>query len=495
MFKLVLKICMAVLLPSIPVSAETVQQNYTALFTVSAVSAVLFLTLLISSAARIRSIKRESRQRIMTDPETGIGNRADFIRRFENNISDFTRRKYYIAYFTVDSNYLQAYHKDAAFSDVVKYMANVLSENVRNYEFAARVTESGFAMAFRSEGKEPAAERVKAIMDKLSKYVDPTGQIPQGTFNAAIYSLENDDSKCEMLLFNLRRHCTQILGAEKQLVFCDSHSMNSVQLEKELVESIKLGLSRQEFKLYVQFIVDNATKSIVSAEALSRWENPETGTQLPGKYLGAMMNAGLIVDFDYYMFEQVCRQLELWRSTSLKELSISCNFTRITISEAAFVEKIKEISEKYSFDRSKLIMEITEEAMEKNRERAMRNMLECKKLGFGIALDDLGSGFTSPINLCEYPLDVVKIDREVLLKTEETRGKELFNGLIALAHSLNLKVVCEGVETEQQDEYVSSTQCDYIQGWFFSKAIPAKVGEEFVNDFSQKYAPKKVIFD
>jgi len=129
-------------------------------------------------------------------------------------------------------------------------------------------------------------------------------------------------------------------------------------------------------------------------------------------------------------------------------------------------------------------MEITEETLENNREVALSNMQKCKNLGFKIALDDFCSGFTSPINLCEYPIDIVKIDRGVLLNIEKKKGKDLFKGLIALGHSLELKIVCEGVETENQHEYVNSTPCDYIQGWYFSKAIPARGSEDFVKNFS-----------
>ena len=131
-------------------------------------------------------------------------------------------------------------------------------------------------------------------------------------------------------------------------------------------------------------------------------------------------------------------------------MSLSCNLTRITISEKDFAEKIKEISNKYDFDRSKLIIEITEDSLEKNLVIAMLNIIEIKKLGFRISLDDFGSGYTSLVSLCEYPIDVVKIDREILLLSGTEKGKKIFLGIVSLAHFLNLKVVCEGVETEEQ---------------------------------------------
>ena len=253
--------------------------------------------------------------------------------------------------------------------------------------------------------------------------------------------------------------------------------------EKILINKIRYGLKNKEFKMYLQFIVDNKTKRIVSSEALSRWETSEGEVIMPGKYIGLMEKSGLITKFDYYMFESVCDKLSKWAKTDFKELTISCNFTRITISEKDFVTKIKNIADRYEFDRSKLIMEITEDAIEKNLDVARDNIIKAKELGFRIALDDIGSGYTSLISLGEYPIDIVKIDREVLLLSEKESGKKLFLGIISLIHNLNLKVVCEGVETEKQNTLVSESECDYIQGWYYSKALPEASAEIFYKEY------------
>ena len=250
-------------------------------------------------------------------------------------------------------------------------------------------------------------------------------------------------------------------------------------MENEITKSIVEGLRNNEFKMYLQFIVDNKDKKLVSAEALSRWENPQKGIVGPGNYILHMETSGLISAHDFYMFELACRQLEKWKDTEYKDISISCNFTRITLSEEDCIEKLKEISERYDFDKSKLAIEITEDAMEKNRDIAKRNVKLCKELGFKIYLDDLGCGYTSLANLCDYPIDVVKIDREILLKTGSKRGKDLFLGIIALAHKLDISVVCEGVETEEQNTLVSQSDCDFIQGWYYSKALPLEEFEAF----------------
>ena len=189
--------------------------------------------------------------------------------------------------------------------------------------------------------------------------------------------------------------------------------------EKVFLKKIENGFKNGEFKMYLQFVVDNKTKKIVCAEALSRWLSDNGEVILPGKYIGLLEKSRLIVDFDYYMFEKVCKKLSEWKNTEFSEFSIFCNFTRITISEKDFVERIKAIADKYDFNREKLFIEITEDTMERNLVVAKQNILKINQLGFGITLDDIGSGYTSLLSLCEYPFDIVKIDRKILLLTEE----------------------------------------------------------------------------
>ena len=254
-------------------------------------------------------------------------------------------------------------------------------------------------------------------------------------------------------------------------------------MESKMRKSILEGLQNNEFKMYLQFIVDSKTKKIVSAEALSRWHSPEKGVVGPVNYIGHMESEGLISKHDFYMFELACRQLEKWSNTEHKDISISCNFTRITLSEEDCFDKLKKISSKYNFDKSKLAIEISEDAVEKDREIAKRNVRQSKDFGFTFYLDDFGCGYASLINLCEYPVDVVKIDRQILLKTDTKRGRDLFHGIVNLSHDLDLEVVCEGVETVEQSTLVSDSGCNYIQGWYYSKPMPLEECDDFVREY------------
>ena len=434
----------------------------------------------------IRRISKENAADKMTDSETGLGNLQFFKYHFRYTISDISRSLYHIAYIILDSSYLRSYHGDSSFDEVLKYTASVLSEYTGDREISARITENGFAFAFQAANDDEAQKRLTELMDKLNSFEDMKEKNNKLVFHSAVYHLGNADRNCEILLFNLRKNCIRIFGTENQIVYCNTHSMNMIQEEKKITESILKGFENNEFKMYLQFIVDNKTKKIVSAEALSRWDSPQKGLLGPGKYIANMEMAGLISKHDFYMFELACRQLEKWKGSTFGNIALSCNFTRITLSEENFIDRLTMISNSYNFDKSMIAIEITEDAIEKDRNTATQNVRLCKELGFRVYLDDLGSGYTSLANLCDYPIDVVKIDRDILLKTESEKGKDLFAGIIALAHSLNVKVICEGVETEQQNTLVSSSACDFVQGWYYSKALPLEECESFIGIYEKR---------
>ena len=454
------------------------------LLTMLVLSFVLFAFVIVL-LFRIKRIRKKHEADKMTDAETGMGNLQFFKYHFRYTIGDSARNLYHVAYIILDSSYLRSYHGDSSFDEVLKYTASVLSEYTGDREISARITENGFALAYQSTNDEDAKLRLKEIMDKLNSFEGMKDKSNKLVFHAATYPLSTTDKNCEILLFNLRKNCNKIFGTDKQIMYCDTHSMNMVQEEKIITESILKGFDNNEFKMYLQFIVDNKTKKIMSAEAFSRWDSSEKGLIGPGKYIENMENSGLISRHDFNMFELACRQLEKWKDTQYSHISVSCNFTRITLSEENFVDKLLMISNSYSFDKSKIAIEITEDAIEKDRETATKNVVRAKELGFKIYLDDLGSGYTSLANLCDYPIDVVKIDRDILLKTESENGKNLFAGIIALAHNMDIKVICEGVETEKQNALVSASGCDYIQGWYYSKALPLEECEAFVQKYDQ----------
>lgn len=455
--------------------------------------AIVLLTFNIRLNLKLSKKQKESVRNQLTDMETGIGNLSYFKQCFDNNVFYFSKSQHYLAYIILNSEYLDALDSESGFDNALKYTAKLLSSYTVPGDYISRISENSFAFLYKCDNQNDAKDKINMILKKLNNYSKQGSPVTSHMCYASLYNLNRDDENCETLLFNLRKNCNTIFNTEETLIVCDDCLINLSRHELETINRISEGLKNSEFKLYLQYIVENATGKIISAEALSRWEDPQRGLVFPGEYIGIMENSALISNLDYYMFESVCRQLESWNGTEMADVSLSCNMTRITLSENDFTEKITAIANKYQFNKSKLIMEITEDSIEKDVQKATENVWSCKKMGYVIALDDLGSGHTSLVNLCSYPIDIVKIDRDIMLKTNRNQGKNLFSGVISLAHSLGLKVVCEGVETDEQYEFVSRSDCDYIQGWYFSKPFPATLAKDMfeVHDKSslQTYIP------
>ena len=154
------------------------------------------------------------------------------------------------------------------------------------------------------------------------------------------------------------------------------------------------------------------------------------------------------------------------------KLFLTCNFTRVSISQEDFAERIGEIAGRYRFDHDRLIIEITEDSLIQNGEQAAANIEACRKMGFKIAIDDMGSGFTALSDLYSHEIDLVKIERSVVLNAMTEKGARMLKGLIALAHDMGTRVLCEGVETAAQHEMIRETGCDMVQGFYYSRVLP-----------------------
>lgn len=261
---------------------------------------------------------------------------------------------------------------------------------------------------------------------------------------------------------------------------------NKTELQKRLENAI----SNNYFSMYLQFVVKTETGKICGAEALARWSNPKEGSSISASYIKAMIQTDVIDILDFYILEQVCRKLEQWHNTPNDELVISCNFSRHTLCSDNFLSRFQTITGRYHFDHHNLVIELTEDSLTSKQEIVFQNMLVCKDNGFRFALDDLGSGHTSFIDLCDYPVDIIKVDRNIVAKSITERGHSLLAGIVHLARDMGMEVLCEGVETAEENEAVINAGCDYIQGYYYSKALPHEQAVEFYKNYeSYKLTP------
>lgn len=247
-----------------------------------------------------------------------------------------------------------------------------------------------------------------------------------------------------------------------------------MNLEKELVKRMPDMICYDRFQLLVQPVIDLETGGIVGGEVLSRLNHPEQGVIFPDKFLPAVEEAGLYPKFDHYIFRKTCSLMRRLLDQGVVLQYLSCNFSRMTLSEKGAATRLSKIADEFGLAHDCLAVEITEREKESDSDQFCENLIQLKKAGFRIFVDDLGAGVTSVRDLWSYPVDVVKIDRSLLLAADTEQGQTAYCGLRNLVVDLGCKVLCEGVETEEQHRFVLDAGCHYGQGFLFYRPMEAE---------------------
>lgn len=443
------------------------------------VVAALLLAAVLVLSVRLRDYQRAVKRNREYDLVTGIGNKVYFKHRFRQWISDQCRDIPCVAFIGFDITRVNQYYGEAEAEEQLRFTANELMLSTGENELAARVSGGGFAVARPCESNQAAKDWAEALLGRLNRFPEKYGRDYHPDFRIGIYMLQSSDRDSETVLFNAQQGYQRAVNDDVPYAFAWKETLRRESEMRELRKQTPAAIRNREFHMYLQFIVRGTTGAISGAEALSRWDHPQRGLLHPGSYIGLMESEKTISRLDFYIFEETCRELENWHRLGYPQ-SISCNFARITFDYERFIPQLKAIVDRYSFPRSHLVIEITEDAMERNKEKAFDNVSKCKELGFRIALDDAGSGFTSFSDLLDYPIDIVKIDRSILNAAASQKGKALLKGMISLVHSLNMEVLCEGVENAEQLEMLRQLGCDYMQGYYFYRAIPKEEAAAFL---------------
>lgn len=421
-----------------------------------------------------RKKEKAAKSNRFTDPLTGIGNSLYFEQWYQNFISPASSPLYYIAYIGIDVQRILQYADSTESEEIQVFAASEIAAAARDTDFCARVSDGRFVLAFEAPVEDQAREFIEQILVRLNKFNVDVITKYHVNFQAGVFHLNAPNIPCEKAVFNARQGFYHAREINVPYVFSDSKLLKREEYVRNLKQKLRDALDKKEFRLYVQYIFDGSGKIACGAEALSRWDSPEEGLITPADYINMLETAEMIDELDFYILGECCRTLEYWKQTPKKNVWLSCNMTRITLSNENFTQRFKEIVESYDFDISKLVIEITEDALAESKAQVMDNIEFCKQLGCNIALDDFGCGYSSVKDLNDYPIDIIKIDRELIIETQNEKGRYLLNGIVKLAHFLGIKALCEGVETEEEMAASSQAECDYIQGYLLSRTNPAE---------------------
>jgi diguanylate cyclase (GGDEF)-like protein/PAS domain S-box-containing protein len=260
-------------------------------------------------------------------------------------------------------------------------------------------------------------------------------------------------------------------GIEEYDLAMHSEALERMELENALCRAIE----HNELRVHYQPIMDLQAGHIKSFEALVRWQHPKRGLVPPGDFIPLAEETGLIVQIGEWVLDESCRQLREWRDAGLvaPDLSINVNIASLQLQRHGFVETVAEILENHCLDASSINLEITESSVVQGSEHAERTLRELRQIGVGLHLDDFGTGYSSLSYLQRLPITTIKIDRTFIRDIGLETNREIVRVIVSLAQTLNLGLICEGVETTQQLEWLHAMGCSKLQGYLFSKPVPA----------------------
>ncbi len=270
-------------------------------------------------------------------------------------------------------------------------------------------------------------------------------------------------------------------NAGKSIEYYDNEMADMISNERRIEKRMETALKNREFVVYYQPKYQLKSETIIGAEALVRWIDPEEGLVSPGVFIPVFERNGFIIQLDFYVYEEVLKDMTKWREEGRKQIVVSMNVSRAHIGTVDFLKNLIELVDRYEMPHDLIELELTETILGGKRQDILGFISACKAAGFKISIDDFGSGYSSLNLLKELPVDVLKIDREFLNETEESEKSSIIvEQVVEMATKINIGTLCEGVETRGQAEFLKQIGCDMAQGFLYSRPVPRNEFEELL---------------
>lgn len=443
------------------------------------------------------SERKASEQRIHRlayyDALTHLPNRTLFQDRLHTALQSAERQKSWVVLMFLDLDRFKPINDSlghAAGDRMLKEMATRLLGCVAEDDTVARMGGDEFTLLLQPRiSREMALNRAIHVAEQiLASLVKPfvlEGREFFVTASIGIALSPQDGNELSQLMKNADTAMYHAKERGKNNFQFYQADMNASALERlELESDLRHALDQNEFVLYYQPQFSGDGKRLTGAEALLRWRHPRRGLVPPGDFIPVLEELGLVVDVGDWVISEACRQLKTWHQNKVRVPKVSVNISARQFSDGQLGERIASILEDTGLPPACLELELTESILMREVNEAMHILDSLKNLGLSIAVDDFGTGYSSLNYLKQFPIDVLKIDRTFVDGLPEgEQDAQIARAIIAMAHSLNLAVIAEGVETHEQLEFLREHGCDEVQGYLFGRPMPA---HQFEAQFSNE---------
>lgn len=353
---------------------------------------------------------------------------------------------------------------------------------------AARVYSDNFVVANRVPPDYYTNEEFRDLIYQLNqereakfreKYLNSRLQFCTG-ISVIDKNSRSLDAETAVSNANLARKVAKEMETDSCVLF-DQSMMEGIRREVEITSSIPKALKQKEFQVYFQPKIDTDTLELIGAEALVRWQKPDGSFVYPDEFIPLIERSGQVIDVDYYVYREVFCFLSKRLKEGKKVVPISLNVSRVHLQKMHILTYVKELLEEFQIPCSLVEFELTESIYLDNTEQALALIKGLHKMGIKVSMDDFGSGYSSLNLLSKLPIDIIKLDR-VFLKEGEMQESDriIISCVVDMAKKLKITSLCEGVETQEQSDYLKEVGCQMQQGFYFSRPIPQEVFENLI---------------
>ena len=435
-------------------------------------------------------LKKEERLNYLSyfDAITDLPNRALFLDRVAQRVNSAHRDQEVFSVIMLDLERFGSINESLgrqAGDSLLRQLAQRLKQVLNETDILARLSADYFGIATRHDDK---GADIAHVLEKILSEIQNQpfligGQELRVSARAGVSRYPTDGQDIETLLRNAEAALKQAkLSGDKYLFYAPEFNARVAEM-LTLENKLRRALEQEEFVLYYQPKVELKSGQICGLEALLRWNDPEVGLVPPLKFIPLLEETGMILEAGHWALAKAVSDSRTWQANGLQSPRIAVNVSPIQLRQKDFVSMVARVINGGENAAVKLELEITESLIMRDIEANILKLRAIREMGIEVAIDDFGTGYSSLSYIAKLPVNVLKIDRAFIINMASNADDlSIVSTIISLAHSLNLRVIAEGVETEEQANLLRLLKCNEIQGFLFSPAVPADKIEVFLRE-------------
>ncbi len=421
---------------------------------------------------------------MQNDSLTGLLTFEDFLSMAGAAICDKSKAYMIVAADISDFHFININYGYDTGDDVLRDSAEFIGMYLPNTLFASRSHSDHFLLLVSIENVsyERVMNEVQRLKERLKENISKRVGGISPNINVGIYFVEDKETNIIAAVdkANVARR-TSKGNYNIPCVVYSEHLMDIKENSAKILPIFDDSFRKESIRVYLQPKISSETKKIIGAEALSRLVDDAGNVIPPAKFIAALEKTGKIVELDFYVLSFICKLIRKWMDKGIEPITISFNLSRMHFYSPTLVEDIIKLAEEYNVPPEYIEIEVTESVFFEAQEMIVRKVSELREYGFKVSVDDFGSGYSSLSLIGVLPVDVVKLDKSFVKESlKSPRSGDLMKGLIRILNEIQLEIVCEGVETPEEEKMVNEYGCSEIQGYLYDKPIPT-------DEFETKY--------